>query len=256
MKKSLLVLSLLAAAATQAQAYQTELMGQIGYQDNDVGDASVPVTVSGRYFFAPVAVNNQPHAEAWFLNRNSNAGLTLQYEDTNDVETTDVTADVSYFVPASQFYVGGSLGSYNWDDSNTNTSDSVTHYGLDVGYLPVNGLLLTAGLTGTSGSGNDETDGVLGAKYVAKLAGGNFYNLEGRLGLGDGKPVTIGGDYYVDNTFGIGAAYSDNLDNDFKRDGTFEVRAKKFLSPMMAIGGSVSTTDGDVGVAVNWTGRY
>jgi hypothetical protein len=254
MKKSLLVLSLLAAAATQAQAYQTELMGQIGYQDNDVGDASVPVTVSGRYFFAPVAVNNQPHAEAWFLNRNSNAGLTLQYEDTNNVEVTDLTADVKYFVPATQFYVGGELGSQRVKVPGN--SDSVTHYGLDVGYLPVNGLLLTAGLTGTSGSGNDETDGVLGAKYVAKLAGGNFYNLEGRLGLGDGKPVTIGGDYYVDNTFGIGAAYSDNLDNDFKRDGTFEVRAKKFLSPMMAIGGSVSTTDGDVGVAVNWTGRY
>ena len=48
----------------------------------------------------------------------------------------------------------------------------------------------------------------------------------------------------------------DGLQVDARDDGTFEVRAKKFLSPMMAIGGSVSTTDGDVGVAVNWTGRY
>ena len=256
MKKSLLVLSLLAAAATQAQAYQTELMGQIGYQDNSAGDASVPVTVSGRYYFAPVAVGNQPHQEAWFLNRNSNAGLTLQYEDTNNVEVTDLTADVKYFVPATQFYVGGSLGSYKWDNSAANVSDSVTHYGLDVGYLPMNGLLLTAGLEGTSGNGNDETDGVLGAKYVSKLASGNFFNVEARLGLGDESMSTIGGDYYVDNTFGIGAAYSERFNSKVNDEGTFEVRAKKFISPMMAIGGKITTTDGDTGFAVNWTGRY
>lgn len=247
MKKSLLVLSLLAAAATQAQAYQTEVMGEVGFAE-DVTTAALGAT----YYFAPVTVKDQPHEEAAFLNRNSSAGLAVGYMDIDGVgDSTAVGAALNYFVPATQFYVGASL-------AKSTESDTPTVYGLNVGFLPVNGLLLTAGVVGaTSTDTTDSTsDAVVGAKYVAKLASGNFYNLEGEVGFGDGKPVTIGGDYYVDNTFGIGAAYSDNLDNDFKRDGTFEVRAKKFLSPMMAIGGSISTTDGDVGVAVNWTGRY
>ncbi len=254
MKKTLMAASLLALAATSANAYQTQLMAEVGYQDQDVGDASTPVTVEGRYYFTPVTVGNQPHQEAWFLNRNSNAGLALTYEDTNNVTSTDLTADVKYFVPATQFYVGGQLGSARVKVAGN--SDSVTHYGLQVGYLPMNGLLLTAGLVGTSGNGNDNTDGAIGAKYVSRLAAGNYVNLEANVGFGDGTPLELGGDYYVDNTFGVGVGYSDFLDSDYNTDGVFEIRAKKFFNPMMAIGGKITTSDGNTGFAVNWTGRY
>lgn len=247
MKKSLFALSLVALAATQAQAYQTELMGEIGFAD-DVTTAAL----EGRYFFAPVTVGNQPHAEAWFLNRNSNAALKLTYTDVDNVgDSTTIGADFNYFVPATQFYVGGKLA------KNTE-SDTPTNYGLAVGFLPMNGLLLKLGVQGNTSTDtvDSASDPFLGAKYVSRLASGNYYNLEAELGLGDAKPLKIGGDYYVDNTFGIGAAYSDNLDSNYNGEGTFEVRAKKFISPMMAIGGKITTTDGDTGVAVNWTGRY
>ena len=124
-------------------------------------------------------------------------------------EDTAVSAGVEYYVPNSDFYLSADLG--------TDGADTTT-YAAEVGYLPVTGFLIAAGLAGEDVDGGDnEVDPTLRAKYVTQ-AGQYDINLEANARFGDDNFYGLGGDLYLDKTFSVGVGYTgsdaDGVDDD------------------------------------------
>lgn len=238
--KKLAIAAAIAASivAVQANAYQAEVGATVGMVDPDNGDSDTSFGVDGTYYFSPVQANKGPLNEAAFLEHASNINAQAQFAD----NTQSLGLGVEYFVPNSQFYVAGQVGTTDFENSDNN----VTNYAAEVGFLPMSNLLIAAGVTGYDDDNNNSgSDPTLRAKYVTSLSTGNTVNLEGRLGFGDDKTYAIGGDFYFDPTMSVGAEYSGiNFDNNNVNDtDTFTLRAKKFFNQQVSLEGSVGFGD-------------
>jgi hypothetical protein len=228
-KLSLATAVLTSVFAMGANAYQAEVGGKLTYIDTT--DGNVEVAVDGKYYFAPVQTKNGPLNEAAFLSRASNVNAEITYND--DAESTDINAGVEYFVPNSDFYVSGKLGTDNDGDDTT--------YAAEVGYLPVSNFLVAVGIAGADvKGGSNESDPTLRAKYVTNL-GGFDVNLEGGLVFGDDTAFGLGGDVYLDKTFSVGAGYAD--DGVSGTDGVFSIRAKKFFTQQVSLEANIDFVD-------------
>lgn len=238
---ALLTAALALAGVTTAQAYQIEGQAGITRTNVDYGNGSkssgTDVSLKGIYYINPVAnaMGRAPLAEQAFLQRASNVYAAYNRAQGGDVSA--IGAGGEYYMPNSQYYVAGDVERTTKKTkiqipggSVTTLSNDYDIYKLRVGYLPLNGLLLTAGIVGNS----DNTNGELGAKYVAPLDGTNYVNLEGRVSLGDNNSYELRGDYYLDPTLGVGVSYYDS--GVANSDGTFDVHAEKFLNPTFAVG--------------------
>ena len=150
-KKLALATALLAGLST-AHAYQFEING--GYENTDLEESSDLDTffINGKYYLNGVQVKNAPLAEAAFLAKASNIGLG--YVNSN-LDVTDVELEIDsvgisgeFFIPNTQFYVSGKLNrsEITIEDDEDSISADNTGYALEVGYLPINGLLLAAGV--------------------------------------------------------------------------------------------------------------
>ena len=238
MKKLAIASALLSALAitSTAHAYQAEVGGSYVYTDIDNGDSANTFAVDGAYYFKPVQVRNSPLNEAAFLDRASNINADLSNTDFDDVDVTTFNVGVEYFVPNSDFYLNGRVGLVDTD------AGDATTYSAEVGYLPVPGFLIAAGLAGEDVDGGDnEVDPTLRAKYVTQ-AGQYDINLEAIARFGDDNFYGLGGDLYLDKTFSVGAAYTGS-DADGVDDDVFAVRAKKFFNQQVSLEGSIGFAD-------------
>ena len=238
MKKLAIASALLSALAitSTAHAYQAEVGGSYVYTDIDNGDSANTFAVDGAYYFKPVQVRNSPLNEAAFLDRASNINADLSNTDFDDFDITTFNVGVEYFVPNSDFYLNGRVGLVDTDAGDTTT------YSAEVGYLPVPGFLIAAGLAGEDVDGGDnEVDPTLRAKYVTQ-AGQYDINLEANARFGDDNFYGLGGDLYLDKTFSVGAAYTGS-DADGVDDDVFAVRAKKFFNQQVSLEGSMGFGD-------------
>ena len=234
-KKIALSAALLALFGT-AHAYQAEIGATVAYVDPDDADSSTGVAVDGTYYFNAVQVKNSPLNEAAFLDRASNINADLSNTDFDDVDVTTFNVGVEYFVPNSDFYLNGRVGLVDTD------AGDATTYSAEVGYLPVPGFLIAAGLAGEDVDGGDnEVDPTLRAKYVTQ-AGQYDINLEAIARFGDDNFYGLGGDLYLDKTFSVGAAYTGS-DADGVDDDVFAVRAKKFFNQQVSLEGSIGFGD-------------
>lgn len=270
MKKLAIASALLAtlAAVNVAHAYQTEV--NVGYESTDFDDADGSVdaiSLNGKYYLAPVKTGSAPLAEAAFLDKSSNVALAYTNLDSDGLEADSLGLSGEYYIPNSQFYVSGSLNRTDADGEKGNG------FAVEAGYLPMTGLLLAVGVAdmeesldplqfakygtltsvGTVLSAGEDTAVTLRAKYVYKV-GTNDVNLESNLVIGDETAYRVAADLYLDPTLSIGASLADATFDD--SDMIFGVRAQKFVTPTVAVGGSYTTTDGADSFGLNLTARF
>ena len=298
--KKILVAAALLASMTAANAYQYEV--NASYENTDIDDLNSDIdtfNISGKYYFAPVATTTAPLAEAAFLSKASNVALSYSHAKTDvDIDAseffnipanvvvvnTDIKADViglsgEYYVPNSQYYVSAAVNhtkieakasalgvSYSEDDSGTG-------YAVEVGFLPVNGLLLAIGATdmeesvdpnlvanfgtasavGAAFSAGEDTAATLRTKYVTRLAN-NDVNFESKVIIGDEAAYRFAADLYLDPTLSVGASFAKSTLDD--THSVYGIRAQKFLTPIAAIGLGYTTTDGADSFGINGTFRF
>ena len=244
MNKLTLATAILAASTSlamiNANAYQFEVGAGAGYLDPDNGDSGSQFDLGGTYYFNPVQDKNAPLAEAAFVNRASNVSVGATFQDQGESEHNRYGAGVEYFVPNSDFYVGGNIAQNTYEYDDVDLDNDLTTYGVEVGYLPVPNLLIAAGVKGYEDDrDNDGVDPTLRAKYVTQL-GDNAVNLEAGASFGDLEEFNLAADYFIDNTFSIGADY---YSNDLTDNSEFGINARKFISQQTSLEGRVGFGD-------------
>lgn len=275
-KKIALAAALMAGFGT-ANAYVYEV--NAGYEKTDM-DYSAEVdtySVNGKFYLNDVTAKG-PLAEAGFLGQASNIGLgysksTLE-ETGAELELQSYGVRGEFFIPDTKFYVAGSLNqaelTLDIEGDGAYKADT-TGYSLEVGYLPINGLLLAAGVTkenldsanvgktgfadsyATLGASGEDTAATLRAKYVTEI-GNHWTNFEGSTVLGDETAYRIAADLYLDPTLSLGVSFADSTVEDF--DGIYSVNAQKFFGEKVAVGLNYSTTDGADAFGINGTFRF
>ena len=265
LKKLALATALLAGLGT-AHAYQAEL--NVGYENTDVDNIGDLDTffINGKYYLNGVQVKNAPLAEAAFLSKASNIGLgyaNASGDGDEDIDVFGVSGE--FYIPNTQFYVGGTVNQVDF------AGDDNTGYALEVGYLPVNGLLLAIGAANesvdpvqvanygfTANLSNaltvgDDTALSLRAKYVTQI-GNHFTNFEGLTYIGDETTYRLAADLYIDPTLSVGLSFADSTADG--SDTLFGIKAQKFLTPTIAAGVNYHTTDGIDSFGINGTFRF
>lgn len=277
MLKKLALATALMAGFGSANAYVYEV--NAGYEKTDM-DFSAEVdtySVNGKYYLNDVIAKG-PVAEAAFLGKASNIGLgysnsTLDESGAElEIQTYGVRGE--FFIPNSQFYVAGSLNQTDLTlevEGDSKYEGDTTGYSLEVGYLPVDGLLIAAGVTkenfdsanvgktgfagsyATLGASGEDTAGTLRAKYVTQI-GNHWTNFEGSTVFGDETAYRIAADLYLDPTLSVGVSFADSTVDDF--DGIYSVNAQKFFGEKVAVGLNYTTTDGADAFGINGTFRF
>ena len=278
MLKQLALTTALIASFGTAHAYQAEINANYENTSFD-GDSEDLDTfgISGKYYLNGVNTKNSPLAEAAFLSKASNIGLGYANssidEDGADLEIDSVGLNGEFFIPNSQFYVSGSLNrsEVTVESEFGKASDDNVGYALEAGYLPVDGLLIAAGVAKenldpmyVSKNGfidtfsnisavADDTAVTLRAKYVTQI-GNHFTNFEGATYFGDETAYRLGADLYIDPTLSVGVSFMDTTFDDF--DTVWAVRAQKFFTPAIAVGLNYTTTEDADSYGINGTFRF
>lgn len=278
MLKQLALTTALIASFGTAHAYQAEINANYENTSFD-GDSEDLDTfgISGKYYLNGVNTKNSPLAEAAFLSKASNIGLGYANssidEDGADLEIDTVGLNGEFFIPNSQFYVSGSLNrsEVTVEGEFGKASDDNVGYALEAGYLPVDGLLIAAGVAKenldpmyVSKNGfidtfsnisavADDTAVTLRAKYVTQI-GNYFTNFEGATYFGDETAYRLGTDLYIDPTLSVGVSFMDTTFDDF--DTVWAVRAQKFFTPAIAVGLNYTTTEDADSYGINGTFRF
>lgn len=277
MLKQIALATALVATFGTANAYQAEINAAYENTDIDNSDGVDTFAIGGKYYLNGVQYKNGPLAEAAFLGKASNIGLAYANASTDDdgyeLEIDSIGINGEFFIPNTQFYVAGSL---NRSEITVETdlgkySDDNTGYAIEAGYLPINGLLLAAGIAkenvaahqvgkngfintySTASAVADDTAVTLRAKYVTQI-GNHYTNFEASSAFGDETAYGVAADLYIDPTLSVGLAINDATLDDF--DTVFSVRAQKFFTPAIAVGLNYTTTDGADSFGINGTFRF
>lgn len=232
MLKQLALATALIASLGTAHAYQAEIGGSLSVIDPDHADTSTGFALDGTFYFNPVQVKDSPLNEAAFLDRASNINAAISYMDFDVAESTTFGIGVEYFVPNTDFYVSAGIGQTTVEFDGLEDFDT-TSYTAEVGYLPVSGLLIAAGIVGFDSDEADDTDATLRAKYVTQI-GAYDMNFEGGVVFADEEAFALGTDLYLDKTFSVGLGYTDDGEDD-----SFQIRAKKFFNQQVSLEGSI-----------------
>lgn len=298
MKLNLLATVVAAAAslvAVNANAYQAEVGGTVIVVSPDAGKNQTGFGLDGTYYFNGVQNNSsQPLAEQAFLQNASNVAGNITYSKDGDNKTTTGKADVTYFIPNTQFAAIAGVSHRHIDGTNieraanstqlvtiaTDRDTKVNTAVLGVGYKPTNNLLLKAGVgyakeesdtnvqtsilttsnnsvastTATSKTKDSATSPFLGAKLLTQV-GGKDVSLAADAILGDIKTITLGADYYLDRTLSVGVGYK-TIDTDASSDDAFSFRAKKFFTNEFSLEGSASFGDNENTYGVRGAYRF
>ena len=277
MLKQITLAAALVATFGTANAYQAEINASYENTDIDYSEGVDTYSIGGKYYLNGVQQKNGPLAEAAFLDKASNIGLAYANastdEDGYELEIDSIGINGEFFIPNTQFYVAGSLNLSEMTIKNDfgKYSDDNTGYAIEAGYLPINGLLLAAGISkenvaahqvakngfintfSTSTAVADDTAVTLRAKYVTQI-GNHYTNFEASSAFGDETAYGVAADLYIDPTLSVGLAINDATLDDF--DTVFSIRAQKFFTPAIAVGLNYTTTDGADSFGINGTFRF
>ena len=285
MKKLSLITALLSSfVGFNANAYQAE--STIAYEHIDMdGGKTNSAAIRGKFYFNPIQTRSAPLAEAAFLDKASSIGGGYSYsklkddEDFGDLQFNILGIETEIFIPDSQFYISGALHRTNVKATINglgSASENGNGYEFEVGFLPINGLLLAVGIADLSESLNpvkvakygfitnlnnaaivsgeeDDTAVSLRAKYVTQL-GGYYTNFEAQSYFGDETTYRFAADLYLDPTLSVGVAIADSTADD--SDSIFNIRAQIFFTPEFALGVGYTTIDGANSYGINGTFRF
>lgn len=237
MKKTVLAMGMAAATflalPAAAQNYQVEAGVFYANLSPDMGPSDSLLGIGGEFHFAPVETANRPLAEAAFLGRSSN--VAAFYATVDD-------ADVDLLGLGGEFYVDNLYfaADYTRVDAGATSDD----YGIQVGFLPMDGLRITLGYDKADLADVDTVS--LNVKYVAALVADSAINLEGSIASVDDavdtKVLNLGADYYFSHAFSAGVTLA-YVDNDIDSDTTVGVRSRYFFTPVFSGEASYTTND-------------
>ncbi len=226
MKQAYMAAAVAAAFATfgaQAQDYQMEGGLQYAHVDADGSTDSI-YGADFTFHLKQVSTSGRPLAEAAFLGRSSNLGLSYATVDKADVDALN---------GSGEFYFGDFYGAVDVTQASIGSDDS-TDFAIRAGFLPMDGLLLTVGYEDYDLA--DLTAISLGAKYVVLLNDGMALNLEGDVKQYDDQDDTIEytllADYYLNNALSFGVRFNDS--DASGSDATVGVGAKYFFTPVIS----------------------
>lgn len=197
MKKTTLALAMASAftlaGTAQAQDYQAE--AGLSYIDIEVGDFSdSAIGIDFTYYLENVATEGKPLAEAAFLGRNSNVGVSYVTFDEADVDSTTFSGEYWH----EDLYI-------NADYTSSDNADAIE---LNLGYMLQDGLLAYVGMIDEDEV--EENTLQIGAKYVAEM-GANYIALDGELQTNDGNNVvSLSGDYFINNETSVGVRVAES----------------------------------------------
>jgi hypothetical protein len=264
MKKLVLTVIISALSLNAAYAYQVELNGDVGYAQTSANAGDINSSSLGgnaTYYFNNVTSNSGPLAEAGFINRASNVRAGYGYAQTTDtnpeIRVHAFSLGGELYVPNSNFYATANVNRPKIEGVASNSGV----YNVEVGILPINNLLLTAGVASTFNLSNNQADPIIHAKYLTKI-GVNDVNIEGGARFGDhNNSYNLKGDFYLDRTLSIGATYDLNTEDNFDDAYTVGINARKFIAENISVQGGVSAGndhngDGTFGVNVGGTYRF
>ena len=247
--RTLALLLALAPAATLADDYRFEARGSFTRDmpefDAPVGDPEI-LSLSGTWYFAPVATDGVPLSEAAFLGRASYVGAIAARFELFDTHLDAQAASIGYYFPGTMFFAGAGVSRSEQVialNSTTRLTDHFTQWFGTLGIAPIDGLLITTEL------GEGGYDPNLRARHVGKLPNSHFYAGSVSIVDPDEGDTSIGVDfdYFLDDSTSVGAGYQDGPDR-------LEVRAERFFSGTWAAGVSAYTADGSdgFGVFIKW----
>lgn len=234
MKSRTLLIGLgLMSSSVFAGGYDVEV--NVDYFDDDGVDV---IGASGAFYFDQVNTSGTPLAESAFMGRNSN--VSLEYIDFDgDVTVTGAFAE---FFGDKNNNLYGRIGYIN-ADADVGGSDNAI-YG-ELGYFLSDNWLVSIATTDSDG----EDPIILATKYVAKLGGGQFFNVEANYN-DESEDFSIKGDYYFTPKTSVGLQLSDN--DNFE----YGLGLKHFINEQFAVGVNYeSYDDGDV-TGVSLTARF
>jgi len=243
MKKTLLAASVAALAfapAAYAQNYQME--GGLFYSHLDADGAKDDnFGLDFTYHINEVSTAGHPLNEAGFLERSTNIGARFSSWDKQDTDTISLGGEA--FI--EDFYVSAGV---DFNSNPSGTSDT-TDFGVRLGFLPTDGLLLTLGYD-LEEDGNEREDkdlGIisLGGKYVTPLDGEMALNIEAEIGFADDNDdtvvYTLGGDLYFNSAISAGLWLADSDQSGSKT--LVGVRGKYFVTPLVSVEAAYSKQD-------------
>lgn len=245
MKKTLLAASIAALAfapAAYAENYQME--GGIHYNNVDYdGPGSFKDDNFGfdfTYHLNQVSTSGHPLQEAGFLERSTNIGASYNNWSGDRVEGNILSLNGEAFI--ENFYASAKVDINSWDKAYGNFrygTDSTTDFGIKVGFLPLDGLLITLGydIEGDGQITKDLKTISLGGKYVTQLDGDMALNVEAEVSQADDNDdtviYTLGGDFYFNNAMSAGLWFSDSDRNNAKTE--FGIRGNYFVTPLVSV---------------------
>jgi hypothetical protein len=266
MKKLAISTAVFAAlcVTSAAQAYQLELNGGAGYahleEDKSFNNVeAAAVGGSATYYLSPVDTAKGPLAQAAFTTQSSS--ITAAYAYAQGASELDGKAHVlggsgEFYIPTKllgldnilpikSLYAAGGVSRAKFESSNANDYQ----YNAEVGLLPVDNLLLSAGVVGNGNLGKDNDPNLsLRAKYLTAHMG-SAVNLEGRIIFGDNRDkfYQVTSDYYFDRTLSVGAiARYVGLSGESDLYG-MNLNARKFVTENISFLGGISYGNGLIG---------
>lgn len=224
--------SLITLTATASHAYEIEMGANAGILNPEHSSTGHTVGVSATYYLKSVRTNNMPYAEAAFTNKASNIKAQAEWNDMGNSKLNTYSLSGDYFFPNRLLVASAKL-------SRNNADNSSTLYGAELGYMPLNNVLVAIGATGYSSDRADGIDPSIRAKYLTQFAGRHL-NLEGSVSFGDLDEYKLSADYYLDKSLSVGADYYQEQLNDHKVVG---IKAEKFFNSNMSLGGRIGFGD-------------
>lgn len=235
---SLAILGTLTCAGTAyANAYHAEVEATAGFDQPQHGHAGSEYGVHAAYFLKQVDIHGVPLAETAYLDRASSISAHAHFA--NRGETDDATYGVAaqVYVPNSKIYAsaGFSQSREKEREHGIRRDLDTTYYNAEMGYSPVQGLLVAAGVKGYENKEQHGVNPTLRAKYVTQVAG-KFINLEAETSFGKLQEVRVAADYYINEGWSVGADFNHN---DVEDSAEVGIKTRKFFTSQFSLEGRV-----------------
>lgn len=190
---------------------------------DNVDDSAIGVDFT--YHLENVSTQGKPLAEAAFLGRNSNVGVSYLTFDEADSDTLGLSGEFWF----DDLYVSADYAS----------SDDADDVSVNLGYMFQDGLLGYVGIIDEDAE--EETTLLLGTKYVAPI-GDNYVSFEGELQTNDGDNViALAGDYFIDHSLSLGVRMAESNVDDVET--TWGLGASYFIKPTISAELEYTTQD-------------
>jgi len=270
---------LLATIAPPAMAGQADYQAEVGYELLQLdygGTANADETVhtlSFQYFLEAVKINNQPLAEAAFMNRVSSFAAGLgQFDFESDTRTGEgnttilqythmqqgspLWLQVLYAQQSADFDRKASTDDYSYDRT-------ITGFGAG-GFIAKNTAIaleytkdeVEFSTVGYSGNDRTLTQTHIIAKHLMPIGNGKMVNIEGTIGTDDydnkgsanteNTVIEVVGDYYLNNMQSIGGTFEQvsGDDNGYKGQ-AIAIQGKFFFTPKFFVAAKIRQFSGD-----------